>query len=107
MKSRISAMAAIAARIAPTNSQHHKGHQGHEAPRLIAQVALRPLCSLCSLCPLWWSEPPTQEHGTDGEPGADRREQHEMSLFQLARAHGVVERERNRRGGRVAEALDV
>src|SRR5262249_49655061 len=53
------------------------------------------------------SEPPAQQYGADREPGADRGEQDEVALLQPAGTDRVVEREWNRRGGRVAEPLDV
>ena len=51
--------------------------------------------------------PPPQQHGADREPGADRRQQHEVALLQPAAAHGVVQRQRDRGRRRVAEPLDV
>ena len=53
------------------------------------------------------SKPQRSSTAPDREPGADRREQHEVALLQTARRDRVVQRERNRRGGRVAEPLDV
>src|SRR5581483_9122992 len=50
---------------------------------------------------------PAQQHPTDGEASADRGEQDEIAFLQSTGADGVVQRERNGRGGRVAESIDV
>src|SRR5690348_7399761 len=38
------------------------------------------------------SEPPPHEHGSHGETGADRRQEHEVALFQPPRRRRVVQR---------------
>src|SRR5262249_47061255 len=53
------------------------------------------------------SDTPAQQYGSDREPRADRREQYQIPLLEPSRAHGVVERERNRCRRRVAESIDV
>ena len=50
---------------------------------------------------------PSDQHRAHRETGADRREQHEVALLQPAAADRIVQRQRNRRGGGVAEPLDV
>ncbi len=52
-------------------------------------------------------ESPPQQHRTNGEPRADRREQHEVAPLQFSIGHGIGERQRNSRPGRVAEALEI
>src|SRR5712692_8143186 len=53
------------------------------------------------------SKSPAQQYRTHREAGAHRREQHELAFPEPARADRVVQRERDGRGRRVAEPLDV
>src|SRR5262249_33728621 len=52
---------------------------------------------------------PTQRAGGPGEPGAERAEDHELAAraVEEAGARRLVERDRDRGGGRVPEAVDV
>src|SRR5580765_2714537 len=66
---------------------------GPEAAGIAARLRANRTCS----------DAPSHENGADGEPGADRRQEHPVAALHAAVYDGVVEGERDRGGGGVAE----
>src|SRR5690349_4813959 len=77
------------------NTCHVMAHQVLRCSMIVQKVYL---CA--SICP-------TEQHCPDCEARTDRRQQNQIALLQTATADRIIQRERDRRRRRIAEAIDV